>query len=34
VRLDRIPACTYTEPQIGSVNLTEAQAKEKGCKSR
>ncbi|HVW77821.1 MAG TPA: dihydrolipoyl dehydrogenase [Alloacidobacterium sp.] len=26
----RIPACTYTEPQIGSVGLTEAQAKEKG----
>jgi dihydrolipoamide dehydrogenase len=31
VRRDRIPACTYTEPQIGSVGLTEAQAKEKGC---
>jgi dihydrolipoamide dehydrogenase len=30
VRRDRIPACTYTEPQIGSVGLTEAQAKEKG----
>ena len=27
---ERIPACTYTEPQIGSVGLTEAQAKEKG----
>jgi dihydrolipoamide dehydrogenase len=26
----RIPACTYTEPQIGSVGLTEAAAKEKG----
>jgi dihydrolipoamide dehydrogenase len=26
----RIPACTYCEPQIGSVGLTEAQAKEKG----
>jgi dihydrolipoamide dehydrogenase len=26
----RVPACTYTEPQIGSVGLTEAQAKEKG----
>ena len=26
----RIPGCTYTEPQIGSVGLTEAQAKEKG----
>ena len=27
---DRIPSCTYTDPQIGSVGLTEAQAKEKG----
>jgi dihydrolipoamide dehydrogenase len=26
----RIPACTYTEPQIGSVGLTEAAAREKG----
>jgi len=30
MRRDRIPACTYTEPQIGSVGLTEAQAKEAG----
>jgi dihydrolipoamide dehydrogenase len=30
VRRDRVPACTYTEPQIGSVGLTDAQAKEKG----
>jgi dihydrolipoamide dehydrogenase len=30
VRRDRVPACTYTEPQIGSAGLTEAQAKEKG----
>jgi len=30
IRRDRIPSCTYTEPQIGSVGLTEAQAKEKG----
>jgi dihydrolipoamide dehydrogenase len=30
VRRDRIPGCTYTEPQIGSVGLTEAQAKEDG----
>jgi dihydrolipoamide dehydrogenase len=30
VRRERIPACTYTEPQIGNVGLTEAQAKEKG----
>jgi dihydrolipoamide dehydrogenase len=30
VRRERIPGCTYTEPQIGSVGLTENQAKEKG----
>jgi dihydrolipoamide dehydrogenase len=30
VRKDRIPGCTYCDPQIGSVGLTEAQAREKG----
>jgi len=30
VRRDRIPGCTYCEPQVGSVGLTEAQAREKG----
>ncbi len=30
VKRNRIPGCTYTEPQIGSVGLTEAQAREKG----
>jgi dihydrolipoamide dehydrogenase len=30
VRRNRIPNCTYTEPQIGSVGLTETQCKEKG----
>jgi dihydrolipoamide dehydrogenase len=30
VRRDRIPGCTYCEPQIGSVGLTEAQAKAAG----
>jgi len=30
VRRDRIPGCTYSEPQVGSAGLTEAQAKEKG----
>ena len=30
----RIPACTYTEPQIGSVGLTEAAARKKATKSR
>lgn len=30
VNRTRIPGCTYCEPQIGSVGLTEAQAKEKG----
>ena len=27
---ERIPACTYSEPQIGSVGLTEKQARDKG----
>jgi dihydrolipoamide dehydrogenase len=30
VQRDRIPSCTYTDPQIGSAGLTEAQAKEMG----
>jgi dihydrolipoamide dehydrogenase len=30
INRNHIPGCTYTEPQIGSVGLTEAQAKEKG----
>ena len=30
VRKERVPGCTYCDPQIGSVGLTEAQAKEKG----
>ncbi len=30
----RIPGCTYTEPGIGSVGLTEAQAKAQGRKVR
>jgi dihydrolipoamide dehydrogenase len=30
VRRDRVPAATFTDPQIGSVGLTEAQAREKG----
>jgi len=30
VRRDRIPSCTYTEPQVGSAGLTEVQAKEQG----
>lgn len=30
IKRNRIPGCTYTEPQIGSVGLTEAQAREKG----
>lgn len=29
---DRIPGCTYCNPQIASVGLTEEQAKEKGLK--
>ena len=30
LRRNRIPGCTYTEPGIGSVGLTEAQAKAQG----
>ncbi len=30
VRKDRVPGCTYCDPQIGSVGLTEQQAKDKG----
>lgn len=30
IKRDRIPGCTYTEPQIGSVGLSEATAKERG----
>jgi len=32
VKRNLIPGCTYCEPQIGSVGLTEAQAREKGYK--
>ena len=32
IRRNRIPGCTYTEPGIGSVGLTEAQAKAAGYK--
>jgi len=34
VRRDRIPNCTYTEPQIGSVGLTESQSKERGLEAK
>lgn len=34
VRPDRVPACTYSEPQIGSVGLTEQQAKNAGIEIR
>ncbi|HEV8525252.1 MAG TPA: dihydrolipoyl dehydrogenase, partial [Terriglobales bacterium] len=30
LRRDRIPSCTYCHPEIGSVGLTEAQARESG----
>jgi dihydrolipoamide dehydrogenase len=30
VRRERVPACTYCDPQVGSVGLTEAQARERG----
>ena len=32
MRYDNIPACTYCEPEVASVGLTELQAKEKGYK--
>jgi len=32
INKNRIPGCTYTEPGIGSVGLTEAQAKAQGYK--
>jgi dihydrolipoamide dehydrogenase len=31
INKNRIPGCTYTEPGIGSVGLTEAQARAQGC---
>jgi dihydrolipoamide dehydrogenase len=34
INKNRIPGCTYTEPGIGSVGLTEAQAKAQGYKVR
>jgi dihydrolipoamide dehydrogenase len=30
INYDHVPACTYTEPEIGSVGLTEAKAKARG----
>jgi dihydrolipoamide dehydrogenase len=30
INYDHVPRCTYCEPEIGSVGLTEAQAKEQG----
>jgi dihydrolipoamide dehydrogenase len=32
INRNRIPGCTYTEPGIGSVGLTEAQARAQGYK--
>ncbi|MBX7145082.1 MAG: dihydrolipoyl dehydrogenase [Oligoflexia bacterium] len=32
MRYDNIPGCTYCQPQVASVGLTENQAKEKGLK--
>jgi dihydrolipoamide dehydrogenase len=34
IRRDRIPSCTYTEPQIGSAGLTESEAKGRGYEVR
>ena len=30
INYDQVPGCTYCDPEIGSVGLTEAQAKERG----
>ena len=30
INYDHVPGCTYCDPEIGSVGLTEAQAKERG----
>ncbi len=34
LRTDRIPACTYSHPQVASIGLTEAQAREAGHRLR
>jgi dihydrolipoamide dehydrogenase len=34
INYDHVPRCTYCEPEIGSVGLTEAQAKQKGYEVR
>jgi dihydrolipoamide dehydrogenase len=34
INYDHVPRCTYTEPEIGSVGLTEAQAKAEGHEVR
>ena len=34
INYDHVPRCTYCEPEIGSVGLTEAQAKEQGYEVR
>jgi dihydrolipoamide dehydrogenase len=30
INYDRVPSCTYCEPEVASVGLTEAKAKERG----
>lgn len=30
INYDKVPACTYSHPEIGSIGLTEAKAKERG----
>jgi len=34
INYDHVPGCTYCDPEIGSVGLTEAQAKERGYEVR
>ena len=33
INYDHVPGCTYCDPEIGSVGLTEAEAKKRGAKS-
>ena len=32
INYDHVPGCTYCDPEIGSVGLTEAEAKERGLR--
>jgi dihydrolipoamide dehydrogenase len=34
INFDHVPGCTYCDPEIGSVGLTEAEAKKRGYEVR